>query len=414
MLTADLVRPRLRCTAGELTIALLDEHKRSWLRTASELIALLRRQVGHTRAEWERAVDAYAGPRVDYVVVRGLAKVLSDAATFTPPPTPLPPAALRERLFAHGPVFPTPQLLHPRPRDEVVTSVSAELGLGVEQIAATLFADRPAASVLQDAGPPWTPAGLLARYNLELARGVLYWASCLHLEAHGSYKDLWKYLKLFKLMFWARDLPGGGYAIDLDGPISPFVQATTRYGRQFAAFLPALLLCERWRLVADVRPPLGTPATYRLDDTEPLRTHFARSGPFDSRLEADFAREFAEKFGGQRGPWLLSREDEVLLLGDTVMIPDFALTHKRLGHRVLIEIVGFWHPDYLRRKVEKVRAAGCHHLLLLVYEGVNLAAERLRDVPGEVLYFKHKPVLKEVMGAVDALAERVYGVAAKQ
>ena len=84
MLTADLVRPRLRVTAGELTIALLDEHKRSWLQTASELIALLRRQVGHTRAEWEQAVDAYAGTRVDYVVVRGLAKVLSDAATFTP------------------------------------------------------------------------------------------------------------------------------------------------------------------------------------------------------------------------------------------------------------------------------------------------------------------------------------------
>ena len=53
MLTADLVRPRLRCSAGELTIALLDEHKRSWLQTASELIALLRRQVGHSRAAWE-------------------------------------------------------------------------------------------------------------------------------------------------------------------------------------------------------------------------------------------------------------------------------------------------------------------------------------------------------------------------
>src|SRR5205814_3332524 len=91
-----------------------------------------------------------------------------------------------------------------------------------------------------------------------------------------------------------------------------------------------------------------------------------------------------------RGPRVRSG---VLLLGDTVMIPDFALTHQRLGQRVLIEIVGFWHPDYLRRKVEKVRAAHCHHLLLLVYEGVNLAAERLRDVPGEVVSFKHKPVL---------------------
>ena len=84
MLTADLVRPRLRCTAGELAIALLDEHKRSWLQTASELIALLRRLVGHTRAEWEQAVDGYAGPRVDYVVVRGLHAPADAAAARRP------------------------------------------------------------------------------------------------------------------------------------------------------------------------------------------------------------------------------------------------------------------------------------------------------------------------------------------
>src|SRR5437764_11976279 len=162
MLTADLVRPRLRFTEAELAIALLDEHKRSWLQTASELIALLRRQVGHTRAEWEQAVDAYAGTRVDYVVVRGLAKVLSDAATFTPPPTPLPPAALRERLFAHGPAFPTPQLLHPRTRDAVVEGVAAELGLGAQQVAAALFGDRPAAALPHAAGPAVAPAGLWA------------------------------------------------------------------------------------------------------------------------------------------------------------------------------------------------------------------------------------------------------------
>ncbi|HCI78185.1 MAG TPA: hypothetical protein DHW02_00680, partial [Ktedonobacter sp.] len=103
------------------------------------------------------------------------------------------------------------------------------------------------------------------------------------------------------------------------------------------------------------------------------------------------------------GKWLLTREDEVLVLGDTVMIPDFALTHKESGHRVLIELVGFWHLDYLRRKVEKVRTAHCRNLLLLVYEGVNLAAEALQDVPGEVLYFKNKPVLKEVMAAVERM-----------
>jgi hypothetical protein len=144
---------------------------------------------------------------------------------------------------------------------------------------------------------------------------------------------------------------------------------------------------------------------YRLDHTSPLQSHFKRSGLFDSRLERDLAVEFEEKFGGERGQWALTREDEVILLGDTVMIPDFALTNKRDGRRAIVEIVGFWHPNYLRRKVAKVRAANRRDLILLVYEGINLSQEQLQDVPGEVLYFKNKPVLKDVMAAVEAVAQ---------
>ncbi len=413
MLTADLVKPRIRQRGSEISIAMLDEHDPYWLQTATDLIALLQNSVGQSQATWERALEAYEGERIDYFTVRGLAKVLTDAATFTPVATPLPALQLRERLFTHGPVFDAPSLFQPQTRTDVMQRVANELNISLEHVETTLFADRPAAYVLSDVGPTWTGEDLLARYNLELARGVLYWASLVQIEVHSGYKDLWKYLKFFKLMFWVQSQEDG-YVIDLDGPISPFVNATTRYGRQFAAFLPALLLCEQWHMVASVRHPqtqkLGA---YRLDHTSSLRSHFRQSGPFDSRLEADFVQEFEEKFGSKRGKWTLTREDEVLVLGDTVMIPDFAVTHKDTGNRILIELVGFWHPDYLRRKVAKVRAAQCHHLLLLVYEGVNLSTEALQDVPSEVLYFKNKPVLKDVMQIVEAMAERVYGLPVK-
>ena len=407
MLTAELVKPRVRMLGSQLFIDLLNIHDACWLQTAADLIALLRSQQGQSLGTWEHAVEAYEGERVDYIVVRGMAKVLTDAATFTPLVTPLPPVELRKRLFTCGPVFSTTRLLQQQARDEVMQTLATELATSPELLETALFADRPVAAFLTDIGPDWTPEGLIARYNLELARGVLYWASHVRIEVHGGYKDLWKYLKFFKLMFWIQ-AQEDGYVIDLDGPISPFVSATMRYGRQFAAFLPALLLCERWSMVAMVRSPqTWSMATYRLDASSELQSHFKQSGPFDSRLEADFAHEFEEKFGSKRGQWILTREDEVLNLGDTVMIPDFALTHKRTGQRVLIELVGFWHPDYLRRKVEKVRAAQCRNLLLLVYEGVNLAPEALQDVPGEVLYFKQKPVLKEVMSAVEAIAARL-------
>src|SRR5216684_3137123 len=226
MLTADLVRPRLRLRGSELFIEMLDEHNPYWLQTAQDLITLLQSRVGQFQADWNQALESYEGERIDYFVVRGLAKVLTDAATFAPLETLLPPAQLRERLFSHGPLFATAQLFQPQTRYDVMQGVADELGISPEQVETTLFADRPAKYMLRDAGPEWTPEGLLARYNLELARGVLYWASYVQIEVHGGYKDLWKYLKLFKLMYWVESQQDG-YLIELDGPISPFVHATT-------------------------------------------------------------------------------------------------------------------------------------------------------------------------------------------
>ncbi len=411
MLTSELIRPRLRIIGSILRVEMVHEQDPALQQIARDLISLFQRHQGQSQAAWEEAVRAYEGTSVDYIFIRGLAKVLADAATFKPLTTPLPPATLREHVFAYGPVFEQSDLLHPTTRQEVLREVAYTFELSAGELDEILFADRGASYRLMDAGPAWTPSALLARYNLELARGALYWASHITIEVASNYKDLWKYIKLFKLMFWAEPVQDGGYHIDLDGPISPFVSSTLRYGRQLAAFLPALLLCERWQMHAYVRPPQAHGETlYRLDHTCSLRSHFKSSGTFDSRLEADFASEFEQKMGGKRGHWRLLRECEVLLLGDTVMIPDFALIDEADETRkILIELVGFWHPNYLRRKVEKVHAANCAHLLLLVYQGLNVTEDAFEGSASQVIFFQNKPVLKEVMETVEAMASRIYG-----
>jgi hypothetical protein len=237
----------------------------------------------------------------------------------------------------------------------------------------------------------------------------------MRLVVGDGYKDVFKYIKLFKLMYsiqpvigQAGNLPYNSYHITLYGPISPFVKSTIRYGLQFAKFMPALLLCQNWRMEADIQLP-GSPSRqphrYRLDDQTDLRTHFKASGLFDSQLEADFAAEFEEKYGGAERKWELAREDELIVLGDTVMIPDFSFTHRKDGRRALLEIVGFWQPDYLRRKLAKVREAKRSDLILLVYESANVAEGTFEAVSaGEVLTFSRKPVLKEVLTAVERCA----------
>jgi predicted nuclease of restriction endonuclease-like RecB superfamily len=405
MLTGDLVRPRLRKRGTQVVIDLLPDNAR-WRRMAEQLITLFREHEGQPQDAWNTALEEFEGDSIDYVVIRGLAKVLTDAADFEPIDMPISPEVIRRHVFAHGPVFPIIDLFHQYTREDVLVQVAEEMGLAPEQVERLLFADRPAEYLLIDAGPAWTPAALIARYNLELARGVLYWARALQVDIYDGYKDFWRYLKLFKLMFWATPKPERGYHIELDGPISPFVQSTTRYGRQFAAFLPALLLGDRWQMRAEVRPPqFDSVLDYYLNDQTLLSTHFKRSGTFDSRMEADFAAEFHAKFGDERQGWALTREDEVILLGDTVFIPDFTFTHRKTGRRAVMEIVGFWHPEYLRRKIAKVHAAQRQNLILLVYEGVNLTPDHLGDVPSQVLYFKNKPVLKDVMALVEQVAE---------
>src|SRR5438445_6294039 len=286
MLTSDLIKPRLRMQGSTLSVEMVNEQDASLPQIAQEGIGVSQRERGQSQEAWEEAMGADEGASVDYVLMRGLAKVLADAATFTPLTTPLPPATLREQVFARGPVFGNPDLFHTVTRQEVLQEVADTYGLSTGGLDEMLFADRRASYLLTDAGPAWTPSALLARYNLELARGALYWASHITIEVASNYKDLWKYIKLFKLMFWAEPKQGGGYRIDLDGPISPFVSSTLRYGRQMAAFLPALLLCDRWQMLAHVRPPqaLGE-MLYRLDYTCALRSHFKSSGAFDSRLE---------------------------------------------------------------------------------------------------------------------------------
>jgi predicted nuclease of restriction endonuclease-like RecB superfamily len=411
MLTSELIKPRLRIHGSNLHIEMVNEQDPSLQQKAQDLICLFSRHQSQSQAAWEEAVRAYEGANVDYVFIRGLAKVLTDAAIFKPLTTPLPPATLREHIFSYGPVFEKPDIFHPTTRQEVLHEVAETFELSLGELDEILFADRGASYRLIDPGPAWTPSMLLARYNLELARGALYWASHITIEVSSNYKDLWKFIKLFKLMFWAEPGRNGGYRIDLDGPISPFVSSTLRYGRQLAAFLPALLLCERWQMRAYVRPPQAQGETlYQLDHTCSLRSHFKSSGTFDSRLEEDFASEFEQKMGDKRGHWRMVRESEVILLGDTVMVPDFVLidTHDE-QRRILIELVGFWHPQYLRRKVEKVRAANCAHLLLLVYQGLNLAEDVFETTASEVIFFQNKPVLKDVMETVEAMANRIYG-----
>ncbi|HYN89999.1 MAG TPA: DUF790 family protein [Ardenticatenaceae bacterium] len=420
MLTSDLIRPRIRSRDGRIWIALVAEQDQQMLQLAGEVLSLFAAGVGRTRGELDEALADYEGDSLEYTIIRGLAKTLGDCCDWGAdlPGEEFDPAALRRTFFElaaqRGPVTGQPDLLHQADREGIVAEAAAVYAITPAQAERAFYADLSEAHLLQNLGASWTPAQLLSRYNLELARGLLYWASELRIVVTGSYKQLFKYIKLFKLLNTIRAREEGGYHITLDGPLSPFVRSTTRYGFQFAKFLPALLLCDEWTMEADVRPPRAaggasggdadTALLYTLSPRTGLKSHYKPGREFDSQLEADFAAEFEAKYGEKRGRWLLAREDELIQVADTVMIPDFSVTNRKDGRRALIELAGFWHPEYIKRKVRKLREAKRSDVLVVAYEWGNVTDALWDEVPNEVIRFTRKPVLKEIVAAVERIA----------
>ena len=403
MLRSELIRPRLEYRGGKVWTRPLtaDYH---YLAMAGELINLFKKHAGQSRGALHEALRDYEGDSLDYPVIRGLAAVLEARCAFGNEP-PLEPEALRATLFQQGPVTRQKDLFSQASREQVVAETAAQYGLAVTQVETSLFADLAEEQILQNVGEPLTPKELIERYNLEVARGLLYWAKEVELHVEDSYQDVFRYIKLGGLMHTIYPAEKG-YDITLHGPISPFVKSTIRYGLQFARFMPALLLCQKWQMVGQVRPPGQDQfLRYELDDSTELRGYFKGSAGFDSKLEAGFAAEFEEKYTRAERIWELAYEDEIIPVGDTVMIPDFSLTHRKDGRRALVEIVGFWHPKYLERKLRKIQEANRKDLIVLVYESANVAEGAFEGASaGEVLMFKSKPVLKDVMAAVERCA----------
>lgn len=84
------------------------------------------------------------------------------------------------------------------------------------------------------------------------------------------------------------------------------------------------------------------------------------------------------------------------------MIPDFRLVHPN-GLSYLLEIVGYWRPEYLRKKFAQVRRSHCPNLILAVSERLNLekAGVRFTDLPVPVIWFKDKLLPQSVLAVLD-------------
>ncbi|ELY41183.1 DUF790 family protein [Natronorubrum sulfidifaciens] len=426
MLTADLARSRT--TGDSIKPLFIDPTDENYRETARELIALFDAHLGERKGDLEDAIDELTVADTDYKIVQGLAKLLLDECEFEVMSS-VEPSEIRQRLFEKAneryPVVRQPTLGDDTQKIEVYSAVADELGISLEACYRGMYADLEENKRLVQIGTrtadQYTGAGeqstttttltgssdgeyehtdltvdwLVTRYNLALAQAVLYDATEMRIRVWDHFGTVFSYVKLFGLMhrIYPIDSDGkrvertdraDGYEAILDGPASLFSQSQ-KYGIRLANFLPALPLCDRWEMTATVLvdETSGETRQLRLDDTDGLDSHYSTGRQFDSDLE----QTLAQKWERATTDWELLREDDVFDLGDEIMIPDFAIEHPD-GRRAILEIIGFWTPEYLESKLKKIRQADAENLLVAVSEQLDCSNDDFGDTSERVLWFK--------------------------
>ena len=412
MLPSDLLIHRPRGNSIDAKQLPLAE---PWVAIARHLITLFESTVGDTQGHLNQKLQTLEGEDTDYRIKRGLAHILRSSFSTFEIVSPLDPQDLRQRVFSLAAASPPSPAAAQRHLETLAAQLSQELNKDVEpiHIQQGLYADLKENRILTQFEAP-TPEALIHRYNLSQVQGIFYRASHVVLNLHrndpGEYKLMFKYLKLFRLMAYIEGEADQGFTITIDGPASLF-KASTRYGLDIAKLVPAILHVTRWHLSAtlqwkDSYTKARSEKTYTLDAACDLVSHYPPGKPYDSMVEAAFAERWASLVKKGKTQWQLEREVDLIPIPGSVMIPDFRLVHPN-GQVYLLEIVGYWRPEYLRKKFAQVQKSEQRNLILAVSERLNLAKAGVdpKQVSAEIVWFKDKLQPKPLLTLLETLQD---------
>jgi hypothetical protein len=421
---------------------------------AGRVIDTFRDHVGQERASLDEALTAIEREADDFKLVRGFAALVEREATFETRAAVDPERARRtafEAAESRGGVVTTAE------RDAVLSEAAAGVGVDPDAFEAALYADRDPRQVLVEFDPRWGPEQLTTQYNLSLAQTALFDATEVRVRSSDP-RGLVTAVKRLGLMYEVRvdeaaDLPaagadprpgaahgdgagpGNGDGDDDDaarigdpdphgevlegtattrvpvsglprdrevvvtGPDGLF-RRSRRYGTTFARLLRSVATASDWRLVATIddrgteRKLTLTDADVAVPGVDPIT---------DPVYDSDVERRFAARFEALDLDWRLVREPEALATGTRVMIPDFALdwTGSPTAFRVYLEIMGFWTPEYVEKKLDQIDRLEDVELVVAVDESLGVG-EALTARDARVVTYDGEVRVKDV---VDVLRE---------
>jgi hypothetical protein len=370
---------------------------------AARAIGVFRDHVGEPRAALEEALTELERDSADFKLVRGFGALLEREAAFETR-ADLPPERARSAAFEAAEEI---GVVTEAEREQALERAADRLGAGVEALEQSLYADRDPRQVLVAFDSRWDPDALLEQYNLSLAQTALFDATSVRVRSDDP-RAVVSAVKRLGLMYEIRRSEGdesgrssgtdvGNREVVVTGPDALF-RRTRRYGTAFARLLRSVAATADWSLTATI-DDRGRERQLRLEDGDvsvPGVDPIAEAS-YDSGVEADFAA----RFEALDLDWELTREPEPLAAGARVMIPDFAFDYEYAPFRLYFEVMGFWTPEYVEKKLQQLADLEEVDMLVAVDESLAVG-EQIEARDHRAIPYQGSVRLKDV---VDVLRE---------
>ena len=341
---------------------------------AARVLGCYQGHVGEQRGTLQEALRDIERDSDDFKLVRGFAKLLEREATFETRAA-LDPRRARRAAFEAGERV---GVVTETERETALAAAAEDLDATPEEVAGSLYADLADRQELVDLDREWDPAALVDQYNLSLAQTALFDATEVRVRSSDPRRVV-SAVKRLRLMYEVRRLPEderrrvaeADREVVVTGPDALF-RSTRRYGTRFARLLRSVAATREWELRATVddrgteRELVLTDADVSVPESDPVT-----EVSYDSGVEADFAA----RFSSLDLDWELVREPDAVAAGEHVVIPDFAFDYRHGDFRVYFEVMGFWTPEYVTKKLARLDAVGDVEMLVAVDESLGVGEE---------------------------------------
>jgi predicted nuclease of restriction endonuclease-like RecB superfamily len=437
MLTSDLLVTRI--SGGKIKPAYASFNSEN-LELAGLLIETFEQHAGKPYGDLLAELEGYE--EMNYRFIRGLSQLLGRRAVVETS-SAVDPSIAREAVFEAC----AGMALSPAERKKALQKAAKKLSISIPELEKSLWADLEENQILKEFNP-LSPAELLRQYNISLTQTLLFRAVDLDIWITGDFQNvLWKILRsgLMYSLEEAEEKAGEkeeterlkSVHLHLDGPASLF-RMSERYGNSFAKLFPILLKSKGWSLKAGILhkgyqgkrildfaldsseeafrpireaaryPERVSPGLQLAERQEGYRTGIENGSGIerkeagtqvveaDAEIDAEIAAydsTYEQQFASlSLGGWKAKREPTILKAGRYAFIPDFSL--QRDGMKVYVEVVGFWTPEYLKKKIEKLKEVK-EPVILLINRKLKCSE---KDFPAQdVIFFDRKIPANEVM-----------------